>query len=128
VLSLTLIAWIAGCGRWQDTAAPAPAEPWKQDPVGGTPPSPEDEPTNKARQSTEIGDDRDEPRRNETRPAKPTDSSQAEASELAGEGRYNTGDCDDWPSCELPLVVEIEILEVPEEIARRAEPIPDAEE
>jgi hypothetical protein len=125
VLSLTLIAWIAGCGCWQETTAPAPAKPWEQDPLAGAPPSPEDETANKARQSPGIGGDRDEPERSQNQPAESTDLSQAEASELPREGRYNTGDCDDWPSYELPLAVEIEVLEVPEEIARRAEPIPE---
>ena len=36
--------------------------------------------------------------------------------------------CDHWPSYDLPLVIEIEMLEFPEGITRRADPIPDEQE
>ena len=38
---------------------------------------------------------------------------------------YNTGDSDVWPSYDLPLVFEIEVLEFPEEITRPSAPIPN---
>ncbi len=127
LLSLALIAWIAGCGR-QETVTPPPAEPWKQDSLASTPSSQEDEPANEAHEPAQSGNDEDEPEESGDQREKTIDSSQAKSSGPAGDRTYNTGDCDDWPSYELPLVIEIEIPEFPEGVTRLAEPIPNEQE
>jgi hypothetical protein len=125
LLSLALIAWLFGCGRPQETVAPPPAKAWKQAPVADTPPSQEDEPANEAHHPHQSGNEEHKPEESEKEPAESIDSSQTESNDPSGDRTYNTGDCDDWPSYELPLVVEIEMLEFPEGVTRRAEPIPD---
>jgi len=44
-----------------------------------------------------------------------------------GPKTYNTGDSDTWPSYDLPLVFELEVPEVPDQITRPAPPISDDE-
>ena len=128
LLSLALIAWIAGCGCPQETVAPPPAKAWQQAPVDGTPPSQDEEPANEAHRPPPIGSDEDDPGESENEPAESNDSLPADSNAPPGDRTYNTGDCDDWSSYELPLVIEIEIPEFPEEVTRLAEPIPDEEE
>ena len=115
VLSLTLIAWIAGCGRWQESLTHPQAKPWKPTPVAGTPRSQSPD------SPSEAGPD------GESRSAKSIESSQTDSNDLPGDGTYNTGDCESWPSYELPMVIEIEVFELPEDVTRRADPIPDEE-
>ena len=125
LLSLTLIAWIAGCGCPQETVAPPPARAWQQAPVAGTPPSQEDGPANEAHQPPPIGSDEDDAEESENKPAESSDSLPADSNAPTGDRTYNTGDSDDWSSYELPLVLDIEMLEFPQGITQRAEPIPD---
>jgi hypothetical protein len=138
VFSLALIASIAGCGGPREPAAPAAAKPWKRTPAAGTSSSQEQEqePAQGNQQPPRIGDHQDDPEASEKQPATSIDPSEAESPapsaadsiDASGDRTYNTGDCDDWPSYELPLVIEIEILKFPEEVTRRADPIPDEEE
>ena len=130
LVSLALIGWIAGCGCRREAAAPPPAERWKPDPIAATPPSQVDEPAGEAHQRPRIAVDPAGPEDEDTEshPAQSIDSSKVDSIGTSGDRTYNTGDCDQWPSYELPLVIEIEIPEFPEEITRRAEPIPDEDE
>jgi hypothetical protein len=126
VLSLALILWIAGCGRRQETVTPPPAKAWKQEPVASTPSSQEEEPANEAH---EPDDSQSEPAdTKDPAGAGSKDPSAADSEDPSGVRVYNTGDCDDWPSYELPLVIEIEIPEIPEQLTKLAEPIPNEQE
>jgi hypothetical protein len=135
LLSLALIACLAGCRRRQETVAP-PAKPWNGGAITKTPPSQEDDPADENRQPHQGENEQREPEVDENEPADANDPAGADAKEpsaagsedLPGTRTYNTGDCDDWPSCDLPLVIEIEVPEFPEWLTRRAEPIPDEEE
>ena len=40
---------------------------------------------------------------------------------------YTTGDSDEWPDYDLPVVIEIEVPEVPEGLSEPAEPSPQGQ-
>ena len=136
LLILTLILWIAGCGCPQETVAPPPAKAWKQDPLTSTPTSQEEEPADEPHEPHRSGNDEHDPDDSEDEPADANDPAGADteapsavdSEDPSGARAYNTGDCDEWSSYELPLVIEIEIPEFPEEVTGLAEPIPDEEE
>ena len=136
LLISALIVLIAGCGGREETVTPPSAKAWKQAPVASMPASQEEEPTNVPSQPHRSGSDAHEPDDSESGPADtkdpagadPRDPSSADSEAPSAARVYNTGDCDDWPSYELPLVIEIEIPEIPEEISKLAEPIPNEQE
>jgi hypothetical protein len=44
-----------------------------------------------------------------------------------GLATYNTGDSEVWPSIDMPLVITVEVPEVPQRIQGPSPPIPDEE-
>lgn len=104
---LLLVFWAVGCGCRDQPARPAgerpsdaPATDSGQARSGDVPESPDDgvEENHKGRADREDG---------------------------SGVRTYHTDDCEVWPSYDLPLVIEIELPEVPPEIMEPSAEIPD---
>ena len=116
---LVAILAIVGCGCGQQPASsaePAPSTPRATGQRGDPPASARKSPENVRRNSDRNPADRAD---------RPADSKAAKSPpKKRGVITLNTGDVDAWPSYIWPLVIKIEVTEVPEGLSKPSPPIP----